>query len=150
MTTIYRGLLDASGVHAYVDNTPIPLKLSVLTESGWPLLCSLWVVSDGETLLLATKASAKVVECLTRDPRCAFELSSEQPPYVGIRGRALATIDPSRGRDVLDQLLLRYLGSLDVPLAKQLRGDADQEVAIVLDLQMVFSWDFTKRMKSSL
>ncbi len=148
--TSYRGPLDARGVKAFVDKTVIPLKLSVLTESGWPLLCSLWVMAEGDQLLLATKKSAKVVECLARDPRCAFELSSELPPYRGIRGRALAEIDETRGKDVLDQVLLRYLGSLELPLAKQLRADADKEVAIVLQLQMVYSWDYTKRMSSSL
>ena len=62
----------------------------------------------------------------------------------------MAEIDETRGKDVLDQVLLRYLGSLELPLAKQLRADADKEVAIVLQLQMVYSWDYTKRMSSSL
>jgi len=150
MTTTYRGTFDAAAVKGFIDAHPIPLKVSVLTESGWPVLCSLWVLEEEGKLLLATKRSAKVVECLSRDPRCAFELSTEQPPYSGIRGRALASIDETRGKEVLDQVLLRYLGSLEVPLAKQLRADADEEVAIVLDLQMVYSWDYTKRMKSSL
>jgi hypothetical protein len=150
MTTTYRGPFDAAAVKRFIDAHPIPLKVSVLTESGWPLLCSLWVMEEDGKLLLATKRSAKVVECLSRDPRCAFELSVEQPPYSGIRGRALASIDDTRGKEVLDQVLLRYLGSLEVPLAKQLRADSDEEVAIVLDLQMVYSWDYTKRMESSL
>ena len=150
MTTTYRGPFTAAAVKRFIDAHPIPLKVSVLTESGWPLLCSLWVMEEDGKLLLATKRSAKVVECLSRDPRCAFELSVEQPPYLGIRGRALASIDDTRGKEVLDQVLLRYLGSLEVPLAKQLRADADEEVAIVLDLQMVYSWDYRKRMESSL
>jgi hypothetical protein len=137
-------------VRSFVDAHPIPLKVSVLTESGWPLLCSLWTMAEGDHLVVATKRSAKVVECLARDPRCAFELSVEQPPYLGIRGRALATIDEHRGREVLDQVLVRYLGNLEVPLAKRLRAEADHEVAIVLNLELVYSWDYTKRMETSL
>ena len=150
MTTQYRGPLDGPQVKAFVEATVIPLKLSVLTASGWPMLCSLWVVPEGDQLLIATKRDAKVVECLARDPRCAFELSSEHPPYVGIRGRALATIDHDRGPEVLDRALTRYLGGLEVPLAKRLRAQADEEVAIVLSPLLVYSWDFTQRMRSSL
>ncbi|MEI6701421.1 MAG: pyridoxamine 5'-phosphate oxidase family protein [Actinomycetota bacterium] len=147
--TVFRGALDEPEVRRFIDNTVIPLKVSVLTESGWPLLCSLWVIQEGDSLLLATQREAKVVQCLLRDPRCAFELSSEQPPYVGIRGRALAEIDQQRGAEILDLALTRYLGDLTSPLANRLRAKVATEVAIVLKPTVIYSWDFTERMRLS-
>ncbi len=148
-TTNFRGALDELAVRRFIDDTVIPLKVSVLTESGWPLLCSLWVIQEGDALLLATQRDAKVVQCLVRDPRCAFELSSEQPPYVGIRGRAVAEIDQQRGAEILDLALTRYLGGITSPLANRLRAKVATEVAIVLKPTVIYSWDFTERMRSS-
>ena len=91
-----------------------------------------------------------MVTSLTSDPRCAYEVASDQPPYCGVRGRALATIDSVRGLEILEQLLLRYLGTVDNSLAQKLLTRSVPEVAIRLELQSSYTWNFTDRMTSSL
>ena len=137
-------------VPKYLQEVKIPLRLACTTKSGWPIVLSLWYVYMEDKIFCATQKSAKVVHYLEKDPRCAFEVATEQPPYWGVRGQAKATINEERGIEILKILLKRYLGSLDSPLAKQLLSRSSPEVAIEIEPVNLFTWDFRKRMKDSL
>lgn len=143
-------MANNSALRIYYEETRIPLRLSCLTETGWPVVLSLWYLFEGGSLYCATPQMAKVVGYVRADPRCSFEVAADQPPYCGVRGQALATIDRQRGAEILERLLVRYLGGVDNPLAANLLARADQEVAIRLDPQRTYTWNFTERMASSL
>jgi nitroimidazol reductase NimA-like FMN-containing flavoprotein (pyridoxamine 5'-phosphate oxidase superfamily) len=130
----------------YLAETRIPLRLSCIADSGWPVVLSLWYLFEGGHLYCATPKSAKVVSYLVREPRCAFEVASDLPPYCGVRGRALATIEEERGLEILERLLERYLGSKDNALARRLLSRTQPEVAIHLDPQSTYTWNFSERM----
>lgn len=141
--------LQLADVRDYLEQMRIPLRLSCVTESGWPMILSLWYLYEEGALLCATRETAKIVSFLKHDPRCAFEISGEIPPYSGIRGQATASILPERGSEVLARLLVRYLGDTDKPLARRLLAHSESEVAIKIEPVNLFTWDFTKRMKDS-
>ena len=94
-------------VSAYLEQSLIPLRLSCVTPSGWPVVLSLWYLHRDGRLYCATQERAKVVSYLRHEPRCAFEVASDQPPYCGVRGQARAVIDGELGLEILRQLLLR-------------------------------------------
>lgn len=137
-------------MQTYLEEMRIPVRLSCVTENGWPVVLSLWYTYLDGAIYCATQTHAKVVSYLRHEPRCGFEIAADEPPYKGIRGHALAMLEPERGAEILDRLLLRYLGSLDVPLAVKLRQKAAAEVAIRLQPVKVFQWDYEKRMASSI
>lgn len=131
----------------FLTDIRIPLRLSCKTESGWPMVLSLWFLHEDGQLFCATQETAKVVQYLENEPRCAFEIAGDLPPYCGIRGQARATLDPHRGAEILEKLLLRYQPSLDTPLSKNLLDSKDDEMAIILDPVNLYHWDFSKRME---
>jgi len=131
----------------FLDSVHIPVRLGCKTKSDWPMVVSLWYLHQNGQLFCATQNNAKVISYLQHDPRCAFEIAEEHPPYCGVRGQAIATIDKSIGSAVLKQLLQRYLGSTKNSLAEQLLARSETEVAIVLKPIRIFTWDFTDRMK---
>lgn len=137
-------------IEHYLQESIIPLRLSCISTSGWPVVLSLWYLFEDGYLYCATPQSARIVSYLTNESRCAFEVASDQPPYCGVRGRALATIEPERGLEILRRLLTRYLGGTDSPLAQQLLGRSRPEVAIRLSPQSLHTWNFANRMKDSL
>lgn len=141
---------NSVSIENYLRESKIPLRLSCMTVSGWPAVLSLWYLFEEGALFCATPANARVVSYLRADPRCAFEVASDEPPYCGVRGQAIATIDRERGAEILKKLLRRYLGSIDNPLAKELLGRPNPEVAIRLEPQNFYSWNFTGRMAASL
>jgi len=132
----------------YLDTMRIPIRLACVTQSGWPMAVSLWFqYQKNGTIVCATQKSARVVQYLQHEPRCAFEIAADQPPYCGLRGQAIARIDDTLGGEVLEQLLHRYLGGTENDLAKSLLAKQDSEVAIILEPVKLFTWDFSSRMK---
>jgi nitroimidazol reductase NimA-like FMN-containing flavoprotein (pyridoxamine 5'-phosphate oxidase superfamily) len=137
-------------VEKYLLETKIPLRLSTITASGWPFVLSLWYLYEDGALYCATPQSAKVVDYLMSEPRCGFEVAADNPPYCGVRGRAVASIEEDRGLEILERLLDRYLGGTGNPLAQGLLTRPGPEVAIRLEPQSSYIWNFTERMADSL
>ena len=136
-------------VEEYLQEMKIPLRLSTISASGWPVVLSLWYLYEEGALYCATPRRAKVVDYLMREPRCGFEVAADEPPYCGARGRAVARIEQDRGLEILERLLLRYMGGVDNSLAKTLLRRSEPEVAIRLDPQNFYTWNFTNRMVDS-
>ena len=95
---------DLTEMKTYLETVRIPLRLACATESGWPMAVSLWFMHQNGRLFCATQKSARVVSYLQNDPRCAFEIAADLPPYCGVRGQAIATIDRKKGVEILEQL----------------------------------------------
>ena len=138
---------DLTEVKTYLEQAKIALRLACTTGSGWPVAVSLWFKHQNGRLFCATQKSARVVDYLKNDPRCAFEIAADLPPYCGVRGQAVARIDESIGPKILEQLLLRYLGGVDSALARSLIAKSVNEVAIILKPVKIHTWDFSSRMQ---
>jgi hypothetical protein len=135
-------------VREFLEKVRIPIRLACKTKMDWPMIVSLWFLHQDGLLYCATQKSAKIIDYLQNDARCAFEIAEDRPPYCGIRGQARAKIDDTLGVEILERLLVRYLGGIDSDLAKKLLAKSQSEVAIVLDPIRIFSWDFSDRMIS--
>jgi hypothetical protein len=132
---------------AFLDSVRIPVRLACKTESDWPMVVSLWYLHQDGKLYCATQKTAKIISYLQHDSRVGFEIAEDRPPYCGLRGQAVATINESLGIPILEKLLVRYLGGTQNSLAEKLLAKAENEVAIVLDPVQVFTWDFSPRMQ---
>ena len=132
----------------FLEKLNIPIRIACNTTAGWPVVVSLWFLYEDGILYCATQSKAKIVEYLKNEPRCGFEIAEDRPPYCGIRGQATARIDVALGSEILEKLLVRYLGNKDNDLAKKLLAKRESEVAILLEPQQIFTWDFSKRMKN--
>jgi len=91
----------------FLKDTTIPLRLACTTETGWPIVLSLWFIYKEGKLYCATQSSAKIVAYLKNNPHCAYEIAGDFPPYCGIRGQAVAQVDEKRGLKILKELLSR-------------------------------------------
>ena len=136
-------------IQNYLQAIKIPLRLSCVDEAGWPVVLSLWFLYEDGSFYCATPERAKLVSYLRREPRCAFEVADDEPPYCGVRGRAVATIDLETGWQILERLLVRYIGGTDNPLAETLLSRDDPEVAIRLEPQTFHTWNFSQQMKGT-
>ena len=125
----------------------IPIRFSCITDAGWPVILSLWYLHKEGKIYCATQKDAKVVEYLLKNPRCGFEIASENPPYLGIRGRGTVVVREDISLEILESLISRYLGNQDSSLAKFLLNQKDNEIAIEIIPSKLFSWDYSGRMK---
>jgi hypothetical protein len=139
--------VNLADVEKFLENMRIPIRLGCKTQSGWPMVISLWYKYEDHKLYCATTRTARIVSYIESNSQVAYEIASDLPPYCGVRGQAKAEIDPDLGPQVLEDLLNRYLGDLENPLAQTLLKNQQNEVAIVLDPVNSFRWDFTPRMQ---
>jgi hypothetical protein len=124
----------------------VPLRLACHTPSGGLWILSLWYALREDCLVCATGADADVVTFLEHDPHVAFEVSVDEPPYFGVRGRGEATVEPDDDKRLLRDLFDRYLGGTDSALADQLLATDREEVVVRIDPTRLSTWDFTDRM----
>ena len=89
-------------------NLAVPLRLACLTNSGWPMIVPLWFKFLNDRFYCATQENAKIISYLKKDNRCAFEISSEIPPYRGIRGQGKTIIKKELGIKILETLIEKY------------------------------------------
>lgn len=107
----------------------------------------LWFDWDGERLWCASHRNAAIVAALEAAPRCAFDLSTNDMPYRGLRGRGRADCRPELGAAVLERLIDRYLPDRTHPLAIWLLSRRDDEIAIAITPTWQTRWDYSARMQ---
>lgn len=154
--TAFTGTWERTGVVEFLEDAMIPLRLACTTPSGYLWMLSLWFrvretgggdEDDAATYLeCATGRGADVVGYLREDPAVAFEVSTNEVPYRGVRGRGEVTIEPDPEKAVLKDLLERYLDGTDSRLARNLLAADREEVTLRIDPAKVYSWDFSDRM----
>jgi len=147
--TAYRGPWSREQVEGYLADATIPLRLACRTPGGRLWQIPLWFAfRDGE-FRCATSASADVVEFVAEDSHVAFDVSTNEMPYRGVRGNGQARIEPDEGKALLGELLQRYLGGTESPLARQLLDPDRAEVRLRIEPDRLVSWDFSERMAGS-
>jgi hypothetical protein len=141
-----KGPWSSDEIERFLQETRIPLRIACNGTSGHPVMASLWFVPLDGRLWCATQRSASLVPILARDPRCAFEVSVEAPPYCGVRGPGIASLHGDRGEEILRALIDRYLADSTARLARFLLARAEHEIAIAIEPKRLVSWDFKERM----
>ena len=105
------------------------MRLAANADSGFPVILSLWFLPEDDELLAAVHRDARIANRLKTDPRCAFEIAPNEPPYRGVRGRAIACLESEGAGALLERLLDRYLGSSDSSLGRFLLARAPDGLA---------------------
>jgi nitroimidazol reductase NimA-like FMN-containing flavoprotein (pyridoxamine 5'-phosphate oxidase superfamily) len=133
-----------------VLESKLNLQLATIDDDGDPNIQPLWFNydRDREKLLIITHKTAKKIKNLRNKHNVYFSIDDVNYPYKGVKGKGIAAIveDPSRTIPVTEKIILKYLGTLDHPLAKRLTDDTLNGIEIVLEITPKFfsTWDFGK------
>lgn len=130
----------------FLRSTAVPLRLGCRRPSDDLWMLSLWYRYADGVFECATAATADVVRFLDHDPSVSFEISTNDPPYRGVRGNGTARVEPDEEKAVLRSLLERYLGGTDSPLAERLLAPDRREVTITVAPDRLHTWDYSNRM----
>ena len=141
------GPWTASQVREFLSEARIPMRLAANTDSGFPVVLSLWFLVEGDEIFGAVHRDARIAQRLRADPRCAFEIAPNEPPYFGVRGQATASLESAGARELLERLLRRYVGTTDSKLGRFLLGRADEELVVRLKPEWIGTWDYSERME---
>ena len=146
--TIRSGPWSAAAVEDFLTDSVIPVRLAS-NGREFPLVQSQWFLYEDGALWCCAQSDSVLVRRLRTDPRCAFEVSGDHPPYRGVRGNGEATLRADEAPRILPLLIERYLGQTPSPLADWLLSRLDVEVAVQIHGLVVTSWDYSARMTST-
>src|SRR5829696_640023 len=95
-----RRLLDA----------PTYATLATVNPDGSPQATIVWVRRDGDDVLMSTVMGRRKERNLRRDPRVSLVFFDPQNPYVYAEIRGRATLSEAGGRELIDELSVKYRG----------------------------------------
>ena len=84
---------------------------------------------------------ATKVQNIQRNPdKVCFSIDDENYPYKGVKGRAVARIleDVQKNLSIVEKINLKYLGTLEHPLAKRLMENTRNAMEVSLKLRQNF------------
>ena len=142
-----RGAWSEDEAAEFLQSTAIPIRLTTRRPDGSLWTVALWYRYRGGALECATAADAALVRYLRNEDGVAFDVSTNHPPYRGVRGHGRATVSADADKAVLRDLLERYLDGTDSDLARTLLDEERAEVRIRVHPREVYTWDYTERMR---
>jgi general stress protein 26 len=131
------------------------LQIATIDERGDPNIQPVWFYYDKDEgkLLITTSKSAKKTQNLRRKPTVYFSIDvenyDENLPPKGVKGKGHATIveeDPNRIVPQADKISVKYLGTLDHPVAKMITEGAKNGGVVLVEISPKFfsTWDYSK------
>jgi general stress protein 26 len=126
------------------------LQLATVDKQGWPNIRPVWFYYDKneEKLFLTTSKLAKKIQNLRDNPNVYFSIDDETSPPKGVKGRGTVTTkeDPSKTISVGDKISIKYLGTLDHPVAKMITDLAKKGEVVLIEISPKFfsTWDYSK------
>ena len=129
------------------------IQLATIDEDGYPTVHPVWFHYDADSgkIYAGTQKVTKKVQNLKRNPdRVYFSIDDENFPYKGVKGKGFATISEDRDKNlkIVERINLKYLGTLEHPLAKMLMENTKNGTEVVVEITPKFfsAWDFGKAM----
>jgi general stress protein 26 len=127
------------------------IQIATIDEEGYPMIQPTWFLYDNDSgkIYIGTAKMTKKVQNIQRNPtKIYFSIAEENYPYKGVKGRAVARIseDIQKNLPIIKKINLKYLGTLEHPLAKRLKENTRNGIEVVIEITPKFfsAWDFSK------
>lgn len=145
----HTGVWSDDRLETFLRESTIPMRIATRRPDGSLWMVTLWYRYRDGVFECATGAGADIVRFLRTDPEVAFDVSTNDPPYRGVRGNGTARIAPDADKATLRSLLDRYLRDTESPFAERLLSGDREELQIRIEPDELHSWDYTDRMQST-
>ena len=127
------------------------IQIATIDEEGYPIIQPVWFVYDNESnkIYAGTSKMTKKIHNIKRNPdKIYFCVDEENYPYKGVKGRGVARIseDIQKNLPIIEKINMKYLGTLDHPLAKTLMENTRNGSEVIIEITPKFfsAWDFSK------
>lgn len=136
-------------VERFLEST-LNLQLATIDERGDPNIQPVWFYydKDVEKLWINTSKSARKTQNIRKRSTIYFSIDDENPPVRGVKGKGIATIieDLKIVIPLGERISLKYLGTLDHPIAKMISEDSKKGDVVLVEISPKFfsTWDYGK------
>lgn len=133
-------------IQQFLEAVRVPLRISFSSKNG-PLIVPVWFEYHRGSFWSCSPDDSLLVSALRGEPEVAFDVSTNDLPYRGVRGRGVAICATASDQSALNRLIERYLANTDNPLAQWLLNRDGSEAVIEIEVGWLTSWDFSDRME---
>jgi PPOX class probable F420-dependent enzyme len=143
------GALSEAEVDRFLESR-LNVQLATIDERGDPIIQPAWFYYDrsAKRIFVGTRKDTRKVANIRRRPGIYFSIDDESQPYRGVKGKGTARIseDPKRNLPILEKTGIKYLGTLDHPIAKMIKENGRNGTEVLLEITPKFfsTWDFSK------
>lgn len=137
-------------VHKFLQSK-LNMQLATVDDEGYPNLQPVWFYyeKDSGKIYVGTQKSTKKVQNIQTNPgKIYFSIDDATFPYKGVKGRGEARISENTEKNlwIMEKINLKYLGTLEHPLARMLLENTKNGTEIVIEISPRFfsAWDFAK------
>lgn len=141
------GSWSGGEIEEFLAETRVPLRMSFVTKAGL-LIVPIWFKYQANCFWFCSPNDSLLVKAIREKPEVAFDVSTNDIPYQGVRGRGVAHCSVAPDKSALEELLNRYVAGTDSDLAQWLLSRSGSEAVIQIEVTWLTSWDFSGRMKS--
>jgi general stress protein 26 len=127
------------------------LQLATLDNEGYPNVTPVMFYYDkdsGKMYVNADKRSRKVQNIRRNPDKVYYSIDDENLSYEGVKGKARATIieDTQKNISILEKINLKYLGTLEHPMARELMENTRSETYVTIEITPRFfsAWNLGK------
>lgn len=136
-------------VDKFLENK-LNLQLATIDELGDPGIQPVWFEydKDKKSLFIMTPKTSKKAQNIRRKSKIYFSIDDENFPYKGVKGKGEAKVleDEQKIMLLVEKINMKYLGTLDHPIAKMLIDNTRNGIETVFEITPKFfsTWDFGK------
>lgn len=129
---------------------PHNVHLALIDESGWPVICPLWFIHEGDQLIASSATDGRKIRLARANPRgyfCVDVGTGAHDRPRGVRGRCdirVVADDVDRAVDYMQKSLLKYMGTLDGDMQREFIESARRNETALLELTPRFygAWGY--------
>ncbi|MGI0014767.1 MAG: pyridoxamine 5'-phosphate oxidase family protein [Nitrososphaera sp.] len=139
-----------SEVETLLDSK-LNMQIATIDEQGYPVIQPVWFLYDKQSgkIYSGTPRASNKVRNIQRNPdRLYFSIDDDSYPQKGVKGRAATRIleDIPKNVSIMEKVNMKYLGTLEHPIAKEILGNTRNGTNVVIELTPRFysAWDFGK------
>lgn len=125
------------------------VQLATIDDTGEPVIQPLWFYYDkgAKKLYIETRKDSRKVRNILARPSVYFSIDDEDLPYKGVKGKGTVRViqDVNANLKTAEKIDMKYLGTLDHPVAKMLLENVRNGSSVVLELSPRFfsAWDMS-------
>lgn len=134
----------------FLSESKLNVHIATLDENGDPNIHPTWYYFDSskDKIYIETSKDSKKAINLRKNNTVYFCVDAPNMPYKGVRGKGTVRIheDIEYNIPITEKIMLRYLGSIEHPIAKTLIAYVKKGHAVILEIIPSYfsTWDDSK------
>ncbi|MFB6961624.1 PPOX class F420-dependent oxidoreductase [Streptomyces sp. NPDC056309] len=116
---------------------PVFVVLGTIQPDGSPQLSPVWAMRDGEDILVSTTVDRRKKKNLDRDARASVVVQDPDSPYEYAEIRGTAELTTAGGKQLIDELSLKYTGKKYAEFNPSSAQDAERVIVRIRPRKVV-------------